>query len=182
MRRIDIVAPGVEEAKVQAFEQNATVIHDATKQWKRQGKPMFERPLKIFAASVLTKQRLWGFEGAAIIISLNEGKDNEKKYPHKLINHKRKGRCKLKRVIEIRDSKTHEVLGTAPNKTKAVEVAKEIVTDKRLDVYAKTRYESADIDFECKYYPTKGYEHGSYVVFAVEESDMLLYQKKLRKS
>lgn len=31
MRKIDIVAPGVEEAKVRAFEQGATVIYDATK-------------------------------------------------------------------------------------------------------------------------------------------------------
>lgn len=143
---------------------------------------MFEKQLKLFAISIITKQRLWAFTGAAIIISLNEGKDNEKKFPHKLINHIRKGRCKLKRIIEIRDSKTHEVLGTAPNKTKAVALAKQIVTDNRLDVYAKTRYESADIDFECQYFPTKGYEHGSYVVFAVEEADALLYQKKLRKS
>lgn len=128
---------------------------------------------------MLTKLRYWGFEGAGIIIALDEGKTNVKKHPTKIVNYIRKGRCKLKRVIEIRSKQSDEVYGTAPTKKEAYKVAKEIAAAKREDVYAKTRYEATDIDFDCLFSPTKGYKIGSYVVFGVEFNDAELYKKKL---
>lgn len=132
-----------------------------------------------FAISMMSRKRFFAIANAGIIITLTPGKEDTKIHPYKYTNYVRKGRCKLKRIIEIRSRKTHEVFGTAPDKRHAKALARKIVIDKREDVYAKTIYEATDVDFVYEYYPSAKTVEGNYVIFSTEDRDVELYQKKL---
>lgn len=48
---------------------------------------------------------MFDFKGAGIIITVTSGVEDTRKNPFKINSVRRKGRCKLKRVIEIRTQK-----------------------------------------------------------------------------
>lgn len=70
---------------------------------------------------------MFDFKGAGIIITITSGVEDTRKNPFKINSVRRKGRCQLKRVIEIRTQKDNQLLGTASNKTEAIELSKELI-------------------------------------------------------
>lgn len=57
----------------------------------------------------------------------------------------------MERCVEIRTKLDDRVVATAPTKTEALRVAKEVIRTEQQDLYAKTIYISKDIDFELNY-------------------------------
>lgn len=180
MRKLEIQAYTLDEAKIKAFEEGITVIYDATYRWRMHHKPILSKELELFAAEVLADKGLFDFEGAGLIISVQTGRDNTKLCPSRLINERRKGRCKCTRTIEIRRKDTDEVVGDAPNKTKAIALARELIKEQRADLYAKTVYKTDGIDFELLYNPSTKTHMGQYIVFGVDKADVRISKRKNR--
>lgn len=180
MYKLEIQAQSLEDAKLQAFKENITVVYDATRSWKKKGSPTLTKDLNVFAANFLEEKGMFNFKDTGIIITISPGKRNTKQYPFKINKFKRKGRCKLTRTIEIRSLKDNILLGVAANKTEAISLAKEIVSREHIDLYGKTVYISSDRDFEIEYKPSKKFQLGQYIIFGVDEADVRLSKRKNR--
>ena len=72
------------------------------------------------------------------------------------------------------------MIGEAVNTTEALNLAKSLIRNFRENVYAKTVYNTKDIDFELEYMPSTKAEKGQYIVFGVEQSDVKLNKRKNR--
>lgn len=180
MQKIEIQAHSLEEAKLIAFQEGITVVQDATKSWKKAGSPILTKELNIYAADFLEEKGMFDFKGAGIIITVASGIEDTRKNPFKINSTRRKGRCKLKRVIEIRTQKNDTLLGTANNKTEAIALAKQLIKKYQESIYGKTVYLSADIDFEMEYTPSVRAQLGQYIVFGVDEADVRISKRKNR--
>lgn len=180
MKRLEIRAYNVEDAKIKAFEQGVTVIKNATKEWKAAGQPMLTKQLDNFAAHILEDNNLFGFNNAGIIIALNKGKKPIMRNIYRLINYPKKGPRKMKRVVELRNLDTDELINVAKNKKIAIKMAKEIVRKYELNVYGVTKYIPDDRDFEIYYDKSEEKKFGEFLVFSVDEGDVRLYKQQLR--
>ena len=74
MKRLEIRAYNLEDAKVKAFEQGITVIKNVTKDWKAAGQPILTKQLDAFGARILEENNLFPFNNAGVIIAINKGK------------------------------------------------------------------------------------------------------------
>ncbi len=180
MKKIEIQAHSLEEAKLFAFQQGVTVVQDATKSWRRAGSPILTKELDIYAADFLEEKGMFDFKDAGIIITVSPGVEDTKKNPFKINSTRRKGRCRLTRTIEIRTKEGNTLLGTAHNKTEAIALAKDLIKKYQKDMYGKTVYYSDDIDFEMEYAPSIRTQLGQYIVFGVDESDVRISKRKSR--
>lgn len=180
MRKLEIQAYSIEEAKLKAFEEGITIVNDLTLHWRKSGSPILTKELNIFAADYLEKKGMFSFKDAGIIIAVHPGIEDTRKNPFKIQNYVRKGRCKVKRVVEIRTQKDDNLIGSASTKREAVNLAKELIKKYQEDLYAKTRYVSSDIDFTMKYKPSVRSRLGQYIVFAVDESDVRISKRRSR--
>lgn len=172
MRKLEIQAYSVEHAKLQAYNQGITVLADASVWWRKKGRPTLTKDLKMFAAEYMESKGMFDFEGTGIIIAIIPGRTDERMNPYKLTKHKRQGRCKTEKVIEIRRKSDNVVVGMAPNKMEAYKLAKKVIKKQKTDLYAKTAYISQDIDFEMEYLPSTHTRLGQYVVFGVDDGDV----------
>lgn len=123
---------------------------------------------------------MFSFKDAGVIIAITSGTENTKKNPFKVNNIKRKGRCKLTRVLEIRSQKNDTLLGAAHSKTEAILLAKQLIKKYQENIYGKTVYISSDIDFEMEYNPSTKTQLGQYIVFGVDEGDVRINKRKNR--
>ena len=181
MRKLEINAYTIEEAKEKAYEKGITVIQDMTFRWMLAGKPLFPSKIDILATDFLNKRGLFDFEGAGVIVAISPGRPDDQKKPGILHSFKQKGLCKRYRVVEIRSKETDELLGTAPGKLEAIKLAKQIMKEKLTTLYAKTVYDTDRVDFELEYVPSKRRKLGQYLVFGVDAEDVKLSRRnKLR--
>ena len=180
MNKIEISAYSLDEAKLMAFQQGITVVYDATRSWKKAGSPILTKELNIYVADFLESHQMLGFKGAGIIITLDPGIQNTKKNPLRVENFHRIGRCKLNRTVEIHKCSDNTLIDVQPNKTAAINSAKELIKEYKEDLYAKTVYQSEDLDFKIFYNPSPKTRKGRYLVFSVDDSDVRLHKRKLR--
>lgn len=180
MKKLELHAFDIEDAKMQAFAQGITVIMDATKVWQRAGSPILTQELDMFMAEYMDSKNMFDFEGAGVIITITKGIEDTRKNPYTLISSRRKGRARLKRSIEICDTETNEILGVAPTKTQALKLAKKLIRKHRKDMYGKTVYTAPDLDFELIYTPSVKRQRGRYIVFGVEDADVRISKQKKR--
>lgn len=180
MKKLEIQAHSLEEAKLIAFQSGITVVQDATKSWKKAGSPILTKELNIYAADFLEEKGMFDFKDAGIIITVSSGIEDTRKHPFKVQNFRRKGRCQLNRTIEIRTQKDNTLLGVAQNKAEALSLAKQLTRKHQESVYGKTVYTSNDIDFEIEYTPSVRAQLGQYIVFGVDESDVRISKRKVR--
>lgn len=136
---------------------------------------------KIMGMARLTKLKKWNVLDTAIVVEKVKGIPERKLWPWEYINHVRKGKCKLERCVEIRTKLDDRVVATAPTKTEALRLAKEVIRTEQQDLYAKTIYISKDIDFELNY--KRGWKSrlGEYLIFSVDLEDLRVYNIHHRK-
>ena len=113
MKRLEIRAYNLEDAKVKAFEQGITVIKNVTKDWKAAGQPILTKQLDAFGARILEENNLFPFNNAGVIIAINKGKKPLMRNIFRLVNFPKKGPRKMKRVVEIRNLDTDEFIKKA---------------------------------------------------------------------
>ena len=180
MKKLEILAFSLEDAKLKAFEQGITIIKNVTKEWKESGQPILAKPLDIFGANILEKNNLFGFLNAGVIITFNKKKKPNGNLLFKFVNYPKKGPRKMKRVVELRNIKTDELINTAKNKKVAIKMAKEIVRKTGLDIYGVTKYVPENRDFEMFYEKAGEKFLSEFLVFYVDEGDVRLYKQQLR--
>lgn len=179
MKKLEIYASNVENAKSQAYKKGIIVIFDATKAWIGAKCPILPEDLKIFAAEFMVKKNMMTYEGAGIVICIQQSK-TDKEEICKIRNIPRVPR-KWKSLVEIIDKDSNKIITTAPNKNKAILKAKQIVERDKRNVYAVRKYIPSEIDFEIEYVPQSKELLGKYVVFGVEDEDVRLGIRRLRE-
>ena len=116
MKRLEIRAYNLEDAKVKAFEQGITVIKNVTKDWKAAGQPILTKQLDAFGARILEENNLFPFNNAGVIIAINKGKKPLMRNIFRFVNFPKKGPRKMKRVVEIRNLDTDEFIKNLEHK------------------------------------------------------------------
>ena len=178
MKKLEIEALSLDEAKKKAFEQGITVIFDATVWWKICGRPLGEE-LITFIVNYLQRKQAFENEGAGVIINTVSPFVHKRKYIYTLKKNK-KEKIRYIRRVEVRKKSNDEVLAIASNKTEALALAKELMPSIREDIYGKAVYQSNRCEFELNYIPTYDCRNGQYIVFGVEDADVRASKRKRR--
>lgn len=168
MKRIEVLAYSLEEAKEKAQEQGIIVTRNVTQSWKNAKNPTSDKDFKAFAVEMLEKNRLSKAEGVGLIVAIEAGSKDTRERPYKFVNHIVEGKRNTKRVIEIRLKADGTLVGEAENKGEAEKLAKKLMADYRQDMYAEIVYrvvEGKDLAFELKYAPSTSAKQGKYIVF-----------------
>ncbi len=172
MKKFEVMAYSLEEAKEKAQDLGIIVTTNVTQSWKNAKCPISDKDFKTFAVEMLEKKRLSKAEGVGLIIAVDAGSKDTRERPYKFVNNVVEGKRNTKRVIEIRSKATGELFGEAENKGKAEKLAKDIMVEKCEDMVAEIVYrvqEGKDIAFELKYAPSKSAKEGRYIVFGNEK-------------
>lgn len=182
MRKLEIQAYSINEAKIKAYQQGITVVSNITNYWKKCGSPIFEKDIQICATDYMLDKGMFDFEGAGVIITIQNGTKNKRLKPYKITKFKRGSRCKTKKLVEIRRVDNDEVIGEASCKSEGVELAKELIQKHQTNLYGKLVYRASHNDklFTAEYIPSKDTKPGQYVVFGVDQADVRLSKRKNR--
>lgn len=179
MRRIELTASSLDEAKVLAYEKGITVLNDITVNWKKQGSPIVDKLINRVVAEFFQKKKMFDFEGAGVIIEISKPTKDARKKPWKFIDkYDKYKKPPLKRIIEIRTKSDHKVVGIAERKPEAIKLAKELVMEYREDLYAIICWSKQT--FDLKYLPSDRMTMGQYLVFGVDAGDVLRNQIRIR--
>lgn len=173
MRKFEVVAYSLDEAKEKAAEMGITVVRNVTQSWKNANSPISDTDFKIFAVDMMDKHRLTNASGVGLIVALNPGSKDTKKRPYEFVNNVVEGNRNLQRVIEIRLKETDELVGEASKKDDAARLAKELMKKYRQDMVATIVYrvtDGKDVAFELNYSPSQDAKEGKYVVFGNDNS------------
>lgn len=173
MKKIEINAYSVEEAKAIAKEQGINVTQNVTQSWKNSKSPISGKNLEMFCKDILDKKHLGDVAGAGLLLVVAPGSKDTRERPYKFVNKISEGKRKTKRTVEIRLCETDELVGTADNKNLATKLAKELMSQYRQDMYATIVYkvtEGKDEVFALQYVPSINAKQGTYVVFGIEKS------------
>lgn len=173
MKKFEISAYSIEEAKEKALEMGITVMSNVTKSWRNANCPMNDKDLRLFAMEMMDKHRYTTLEGVGLMIVIDAGSKDTRKRPHKFENNIVEGKRSTKRIFEIRLKSNDQLIGEAETKSDAIELAKDLMTEYREDMYSTIVYrvlENKDIAFTLKYEPSISAKLGKYVVFGNEKS------------
>ena len=171
MKKFEVMAYSLEEAKEKAQKLGIVVTTNVTQSWKSAKCPISDKDFKKFAVDMLLKKHLDKAEGVGLIVAVNAGSKDTRERPYKMVNNVITGKRLTKRVIEIRLSENDQIIGEANNKGEAEKLAKELMAYYRQDMYAEIVYrvqEGKDIAFELKYAPSMSAKEGRYIVFGNE--------------
>ena len=178
MKKLEIEARNIDEAKLKAFQQGITVIFDATWWWRRNGKPDGEE-LLTFIIKYLKNRKAFENEGVGVIITSAAPHAARVRAPYKLYKSPRQVLV-AERVCEIRKKSNDEVIGTTKYVGEAIQLAKELIQMEQEDLYGKFTYKIDRNEFELKYMPGSKYRLGQYIVFGVEDADVRASKRKRR--
>lgn len=171
MKKFEIMAYSLEEAKAKAQDMGIIVTTNVTQSWKNAKCPTNDKDFKMFAVEMLEKKRLSKAEGVGLIVVVNPGSKDTRKRPYSFVNNVVEGKRVTKKVVELRLKATGELIGEAANKGEAEKLAKDLMAEYRQDIVAEIVYRvqnGKDIAFELKYAPSVSAEEGKYIVFGNE--------------
>lgn len=171
MKRFEIKAFSLEEAKTKAADLGMTVVRNVTMSWKNAGSPMSDKNFKTFAVDVMQKNHLDKTEGVGLVVVADAGSADTRQRPYKYTNNVVEGRKDIERVFKIRRIDTGEVIGTASKKSDAEKLAKKLIAEVRTDLDCKIEYDVKDdkgLAFTLDYVPSSNTKEGTYFVFGNE--------------
>ena len=171
MKRFEINAYSLEEAKAKAAEMGLTVVRNVTQSWKNAGSPVTDKSFKEFAVTALDRNHLANAEGVGLIVVITAGSADTRERPYKFINNVVEGKKNIERVYEIRRKDTGAVVATAAMKSDAEKKAKALMSEVKTDLECVIVYhvtEGKDLAFTLDYTPSTNTKTGSYIVFGNE--------------
>lgn len=171
MKRFEINAYSLEEAKAKAAEMGLTVVRNVTQSWKNAGSPITDKSFKEFAVDSLAKNHLANAEGVGLLVVITNGSADTRERPYKYTNNVVEGKKAIERVYEIRRKDTGVVVATSDKKADAEKKAKSLMNDLKTDLECIIVYhvlEGKDLAFTLEYTPSANTKEGTYVVFGNE--------------
>ena len=171
MKRFEINAYSLEEAKAKAAELGLTVVRNVTQSWKNAGSPITDKSFKEFAVDSLAKNHLSNAEGVGLVVVVTGGSADTRERPYKYINNVVEGKKNIERVYEIRRKDTGAVVGTDTKKADAEKKAKKLMAEVKTDLECTIVYhvtEGKDLAFTLEYTPSTNTKEGTYIVFGNE--------------
>ena len=171
MKRFEINAFSMEEAKAKAAEMGLTVVRNVTQSWKNANSPVTDKSFKEFAVDSLQKNHLANAEGVGLMVVVNSGSADTRERPYKFTNNVVEGKKNIERVYEIRRKDNGTVLATASMKADAEKKAKALMADVKTDLECVIVYhvtEGKDLAFTLNYTPSTSTKEGTYIVFGNE--------------
>jgi len=171
MKRFEINAYSLEEAKAKAAEMGLTVVRNVTQSWKNAGSPITDKSFKEFAVDSLAKNHLSNAEGVGLVVVVAGGSADTRERPYKYTNNVVEGKKNIERVYEIRRKDTGAVVGTDTKKSDAEKKAKKLMAEVKTDLECVIVYhvtEGKDLAFTLEYTPSTNTKEGTYIVFGNE--------------
>ena len=98
MKRFEINAFSLEEAKAKAAEMGLTVVRNVTQSWKNAGSPITDKSFKEFAVDALAKNHLSNAEGVGLVVVAASGSADSRQRPYKYTNNVVEGKKNVQRV------------------------------------------------------------------------------------
>lgn len=178
MKKLEIEALNLDDAKRKAFEKGITVIFNITRWWAICGKPMGD-DLITLVVKYLQRRDAFENEGVGVIINTTKPFEKKHRWPYKL-NKGSLEKIRYKRVVEIRKKSNDELLAIAKNRKEAITLSKELIPSIQEDIYGRIIYQPNRYEFELNYIPNDVYKYGQYIVFGVEDADVRASKRKRR--
>lgn len=172
MKRIDLAAYSLEEAKELAANAGVVVTRNVTQSWVNAKRPIADKEFKAFAVEMLEKNRLDKIEGAGLIVAVEAGSKDTRERPYKFVNNVVEGKRNLTRVFEIRVKSSDKLVGEAETKQAAEKKAKALMSELREDLTCTIVYrvtEDKAKAFDLVYTPSASAVEGKYIVFGNEK-------------
>lgn len=164
MKKFEINAFGLEEAKAKALEMGISVIRNVTPSFRNEKPVDFD----LFAEEMLKKNKIDNATGVGCIVVIEAGSADTRERPYELINNVTEGSLTKKRVFEIMKKSDGTLIATGETKGDAIRAAKNAMKTLREDLICKQVYRvvgSHELAFELKYVPSANTKEGKYVVF-----------------
>lgn len=164
MKKFEINAFSLEEAKSKALEMGVSVIKNVTQSFKNEKPTDFD----LFAEEMLKKNKIDNATGVGCIVVLEAGSADTRERPYELINNVTEGALTKRRVFEILKKSDGTLVATGETKGDAIRAAKNIMKSIKEDLVCKQVYRvvgAHELAFELKYVPSVRTKEGKYIVF-----------------
>lgn len=164
MKKFEIEAFSLEEAKQKALDLGITVIRNVTISYNNENPEDFE----VFADQMLKKHKLENTVGVGCLVVLEAGSADTRERPYKYVNNVVPGALTKKRVFEIRKKSDKSLVAEADSKNAAIRLAKGLMKSVKEDLFCKQVYRvigNHELVFELNYVPSANTKKGKYVVF-----------------
>lgn len=164
MKKFEINAYSLNEAKEKALANGVTVIKNVTPSFKNEKPVDFDK----FAEDMLKKNKIDTATGVGCIVVIEAGSADTRERPYELINNVTEGPLTKKRIFEVRKKSDDTLVAEAETKGDAIRKAKNIMKEVRTDLVCKQVYRVLGDHgkaFELKYTPSANTNEGTYVVF-----------------
>lgn len=171
MKRFEINAYSLEDAKTQAAELGLTVVRNVTQSWKNAGSPATDKTFHDFAEAMLEKNHLTVAEGVGLLVVTSPGSADTRERPYKYTNNVVEGRKQTEKVYEVRRKDTGALIASAAKKDQAEKAAKAAMSDVKADMECTIVYRVKDgkeLAFTLDYVPSASAKLGTYIVFGNE--------------
>lgn len=162
MKKIEIKAFGIDQAKEIAKTNGITILKNITTSYVR-NKPA---DIEVFAQDCLKKYKLDNNPNAGCIIVKQSGKEDSRKNPYKFVNCISSTRTTKKMIFLVKIKHTNVVVGEAPTKIKAIYLAKKLIKVHKKDLICVRSYKVIDNEdaFELRYKPSINTKQGEYLI------------------
>lgn len=164
MKKFEINAYSLEEAKEKALEMGISVMRNVTPSFKKSTPADFDK----FAEEMLKKHKMDSASGVGCVVVVEGGSADTRERPYEFVNNVVEGSLTKKRIFEVRVKSTDKLVAESDNKGEAIRKAKAIMKDIREDLICKQVYRVTSehgVAFELKYTPSIGTKEGTYIVF-----------------
>jgi hypothetical protein len=169
MRKFEVKAFSQDEAKEKALEFGLKVVKNVTMSWKSADAPAINsEEFKTFCTEQFMKNKLDATTGVGLMVVVEPGTTDSRKFPYAFVDNKVKGSIEKKRVFEIRLAEDDKLIGEAETKGDAVRLAKELMVTYKKDMVTKVVYRvlgEKGVAFKLNYAPSTNTALGTYVVF-----------------
>ena len=164
MKKFEITAFSLEEAKAKALEMGVTVIKNVTQSFKN------ERPVDfdLFAEEMLKKNKIENATGVGCIVIIEAGSTDTRERPYEFVNNVVEGPLAKRRIFEVLKKSDGTLVTTGETKGDAIRAAKKLMKNLKEDLICKQVYRvlgAHELAFELKYVPSVNTKEGKYVVF-----------------
>ena len=177
MKTVNVKAYSVSDVKKQS---PFNLVKNATTMWKKAGSPMMGEDLKSFMKAYLQKATK-NASGQGCYIVIDPAVSDSRENPYKIHNIPTEGKRKFKRVYELVNAHTNEVIGSADSKEAAIDLAKDLVTKaketlgvgvKHFCRIANVVVEGQPTAFTFEYTPSQNAKQGTFLLFGIEADNI----------